>query len=119
MGGQREAVINQKSAATKPNLSGIQGSTGKIRFHENKGHVHFHDDNQKIKVEIPVAQWANIWQKLSTELGHFCFVDKNQNTILSVSLLKGSDGLISCSMSVESITLSDEYIELERFITGK
>jgi hypothetical protein len=57
-----------------------------IRYHLNGGFIHFHDDQSKLRVAIPVAEW---WCALES-LKHlrdedFRYIDHDAGTMLEVS----------------------------------
>ena len=62
MGGQYEDVIEKPRRASR--AAPMAGQIGKIRFHENAGEVHFHDDKANRKVEVPTSVWSKAWQDL-------------------------------------------------------
>ena len=84
MGGERESVTEQK-VETKTGETQVVGS---VRYHESKGQVHFHDDANGLKVEIPVASWYKAWMNLLSSLpGEFHYADVNLKTILHIKIV--------------------------------
>ena len=49
-----------------------------IRQHVSAGHVHLHDDTNKLKVSIPVADWYIILRQLKT-MTKYTYVDTDFN----------------------------------------
>ena len=69
MGGDYEEKIETPKVTTVetggPDEIVMQG----VRFHKNRGHVHFHDDKKGLKVYVPAAVWWGAWQRLRAPVG--------------------------------------------------
>jgi len=88
MGGENESTVERK-----PNKAGRSGTqqAGKIRMHTSSGEVHFHDDEAKIKVSVPVSDFYSAMQDLKRPLrtkkkvGRECrFIDTINNTMVVI-----------------------------------
>jgi hypothetical protein len=65
----------------------------KIRFHLNEGMVHFHLDEESLKVEVPVAAWWSAWQELKNlRQNEWRYVDHERGTMLEVTAGLSQDG---------------------------
>jgi hypothetical protein len=108
MGGERETVIAQKSSKDDIVL-------GSIRIHENKGEVHFHDDERGIKVAIPVSAWYSAWTSISSgKQSKFKFIDTTNKTQLSMKC-KNIDGYVTLKATVDSIEFDSQFEALDKF----
>lgn len=106
MGGDREAVVqddggqeatvvqSRKKKKTKleddgtGNLKVSDLKTQKIRFHENKGEVHFHDDDNSLKAAVPVTTWFTAMNQIR-QLKKWSYLDAANKTLLRVKPDKG------------------------------
>jgi len=89
MGGEREAYMEagdkSKKKDTPPgSVAGIVGSTAgsRIRIHQSGGEIHFHDDANKIKCAVPVAEAWKGWEQIRCQPGRFEWVDTVNNSYL-------------------------------------
>lgn len=84
MGGERETFLESESKAPEVHgsVSGKEGS--RVRIHQNNGEVHLHDDTNKIKCAIPVAEWWKAWEKLRTQPGTWTWIDSNNNSCVII-----------------------------------
>lgn len=91
MGGLREDVIESPKTESPKTMTEIQ-SPQKLRFHESKGEVHFHNDADQLKCSIPVAEWFIAMRSIKI-LQNWSWVDSLNSTILHLrpNLLLGSD----------------------------
>jgi len=64
--GADDTDIDNDLAFTGNGFNTILCGTQKLRIHESKGKVHFHDDKNKIKAYVPIGQWYAILQNLET-----------------------------------------------------
>lgn len=60
------------------NTSGFPQQYQSIRQHVSAGQVHFHDDSNKLKASIPVADWYVILRQLKT-MTKYTYVDTDFN----------------------------------------
>lgn len=114
MGGERETVVESKKKAS--------GATkvGKIRIHESGGQVHFHDDDAKLKVAVPVSSWFEIFQKVSTG-GSETVIDPVNKTILLITVRskKMPTGyMLTALLSIDKCSPSPEFELLHLFTHG-
>lgn len=131
MGGERETVVTQKPRETTiqseikqfvaPKESGL---SQKIRIHENAGEIHFHDDDNKLKVSVPVAEWWSIWKKSRSNLHAIIhYVDANNNTLLEIQpQLTWNDSTnnnVEVFVRVSKLTLGTTFQSLDKFTNLK
>ena len=120
MGGENETISPQKVETE----SGVTEVVGSVRYHINKSQVHFHDDNNKLKVEIPVATWYKAWSNLMTSLpSEWNYADVDKGTILHVKLsLKKANPKkdrqfpqLDALLHIEKISTTEEFNKLNKF----
>lgn len=116
MGGEREEKVEQRS--TKKDGAVV----GSVRFHENAGEVHFHDDDNGLKVAVPTGRWHKLWDSFASgEQKKFTFVDVERKTRLVVKR-RFAKGLVpkavNVFISIEEIGFSDEFKALQKFTNG-
>jgi hypothetical protein len=112
MGGERETVIEQKSSKNDVVL-------GSIRVHENKGEVHFHDDDRQLKVAIPVAAWYSAWTSISSgKQSKFKYIDTTNMSQLSIKC-KIIDGYVTLKVTINPIEFDNQFEALDKFTGAK
>jgi hypothetical protein len=116
MGGEREATIETRPSKTKEN----SGKFGKLRFHENLGEIHFHDDAAGIKVAIPVALWSAAWEKLSSgQIKKFNYYDTSNASQIDVRIRrKKRTSIIEAMVEVSKLNFGAEFNALQKFTKG-
>ncbi len=116
MGGEREDVVEAKKKATK---GGGTETVGKIRFHETKGEVHFHDDAAKLKCAVPSVHWYEMWGKLTTgEIDMLSHIDTDNATRLDVTIITRPDGKLDCALAVSPAKFTAEFQKVQKFTEG-
>jgi len=98
-------------------LQSIIAGKQKIRFHENKGEVHFHADEDGLKVALPVAEWYKAWERLKNlRMTEYTFVDHGNLTRLDVKVGL-IDGKLDISASVAKVAsdIGHTFAALEKF----
>lgn len=123
MGGERESTVPKSRTAKQGETLGR--TLGKIRFHESAGEVHFHDDDNGLKVAIPTARWYRVWEDLSNGTSKkFQFIDSERNTRLLVRMQmkkndKGKKVVHSAFIEIQSnIEYNDTFKALQKFTNG-
>jgi len=132
MGGKHQDTIQAKdiggvldpggpepSQATQA-IPKVQGLSQKIRFHLSGSMVHFHFDEEKLKVEIPVADWWGAWQELKNlRRDSWRYVDHQRATMLEVTAGLGDDGKFDICPVVTKVAQGSGAIfeKLEEFTT--
>lgn len=122
MGGINETVATQKKdvGTGKPVIS------GKVRYHlKNEGGcdwVHFHDDENGLKVAIPASTWFAAWQRLESGLDNWQYTDLGHKTHLHVSFITTppnppTPAKLDVCLSIEKVELSDDFEKLRKFTT--
>lgn len=117
MGGTNETTGSQKTVTP----TGQTEVIGDVRYHENKGEIHFHDDKNGLKVALPVAKWFSAWQKI--ESGDPVYLmDSERQTCLSVEAVLvppkgGKPATMDLAMSIQKVELSDDFKKLQDFST--
>jgi len=120
MGGDRETIAMQ----TKTTDRGETEECGKIRYHENSGEVHFHDDAKDLKVAVPSGVWYQTYQNLVKQVpNEVSYCDTKNRTVLHVSTKlkkakKGRPGRIDFDMFIEQIEVDERLAALQKFTEG-
>lgn len=114
MGGEKETVVEQKGKSK----SG-ETKLSSFRIHENNGEVHFHDDANKLKCAVPMGAWWKAWDKLRGEPGFWNYVDTSNNTALTVETQVDGVLKFDVALSIEKITVGDDYSKLNTFSKRK
>lgn len=120
MGGEKETIAMQ----TKEDKSGKIEQCGQVRYHENAGEVHFHDDVNGLKVAIPSGVWFSLFQSLMREVPNsFTYADTKNQAILHVSTKmkkakKKMPARIETEMYLEKVNVSNELAALQKFTEG-
>ena len=97
MGGKNEGTIQveEKSVGgtldpepekiSLPTVRKVPTLSQKIRYHEKDGFIHFHLDDEGIKVNVPVAEWWGAWDQLKNlRITEWKFIDHKRGTMLEV-----------------------------------
>ena len=123
MGGHNEKVLTPATSGKDREIQ--MGS--KIRVHENAGEVHFHDDEKKLKVAIPAADFWREWTAFQTtriakkdEVLHF--IDPTRGTVALIeSQSKFKDGKykIDVNVSIVEVEVSPVVSSLRDFAANK
>jgi len=133
MGGQNEDTIDVGAQAAEggtldPEI-GPSGSVSiptvaplsqKIRYHESGGKIHFHFDDEGLKVEVPVAEWWGIWQQLKNmRISEWTFMDHGRGTLLHVSAGLDEGGKFDVCPTVRKVTTGSGAVfqKLDEFTT--
>lgn len=121
MGGEREDVIESKPAKSKAKAQDI----GNIRFHENNGEVHFHDDANNLKVAIPVAEWWQAWRRLRQNANQtlpftWTYHDVSRKTLLTIqsglnTFTFTSPYTVECNVQISTVEHGPVFDKLEKF----
>lgn len=119
MGGINETVADQKKVT-----EGRTEVIGKIRYHEKteEGEIHFHDDQNNLKVAVPVATWFEAWQRLEAgQIDRWIYPDLQRKTVLEVRIVLTSPSTgpatLDVAMSVRKVELSSDFTKLQTFST--
>lgn len=75
-----------------------------IRYHVNNGEAHFHDDDENLKVAMPVAEWWKAIEQVSnfrTEL--YRYVDHANGTVLELRPGVNDDGEFDVTPTVKEM----------------
>jgi len=122
MGGDKETIAIQ----TKTTTRGETKECGKIRYHENSGEVHFHDDDNGLKVAIPSGVWYNMFLNLVKQVPHeISYPDTKNKTVLHIGTrfkkakkLRNRPARIDLDMHIESLEIDDRLVALQKFTEG-
>lgn len=107
MGGQNEAVIGKIGDST----------AGGIRIHQSAGCVHFHDDEQGLKAEVPQGTFCNTWSEmLAMAPSQWVYVDGDNKTELFIEVLFGEedDFSLDVSITMRKVKTTDDFNALNR-----
>jgi len=124
MGGEREGYVDSKD---KPEAGGseVMGSIAgagnqRLRYHENAGEVHFHDDALKLKAAVPVAEWWKAWDKLKSQPGRWDWVDTKNDTYLVVETqIVGEPPGVEAFTSLTRLVAGTNFKALNNFTKRK
>ena len=85
MGGDYEKKVEAEPVKQKPTPTDAEkpSPTATLRIHQNKGEIHFHDDKQKIKLAMPVAEYQVLMRQVK-RLKPFHFIDEVNKTVLII-----------------------------------
>jgi hypothetical protein len=117
MGGLNETTASQKAVTP----AGTTEVIGNIRYHENQGEIHFHDDANSLKVAIPVAKWAAAWDKI--EAGErVSLMDPERKTCVTIETVlvppkDGNAATIDLALAIHELELSNDFTKLRDFST--
>jgi hypothetical protein len=115
MGGDRETFVDAKRTGKEAE------QIGSIRVHEAAGQVHFHDDQNNLKVAVPSHEFWSAWAALVAG-GSKTFIDADQKTILKVSNTLqdlGTPQQLSTRLEIQPIELDDTFQKLHQFVTAR
>ena len=115
MGGDNESVL--KAEKTENQNTGIVlkadkkkkkkknpiSQTQSIRQHVSGSEVHFHADDDRLKVAIPTAEWWNAVRSLN-KFQSFSYVDEKNKAIGTFEPFL-ADGIIEVSVKIEPIQI--------------
>lgn len=79
-----------------------------IRQHISSGEVHLHDDQNKIKVAIPVADWYVILNKLKG-ISKCYFIDPNFNSVAHFRPFIAPDNTFDVAISLAKIKIGKRF----------
>lgn len=143
MGGKNEDVIMGKQSASKVNevIAGKQAGSSytetiekihdhttdlvkpflehdqQIRFHISNGEVHFHDDANKLKAVISVADWFVVWRSLlSNQLA--TKVDLTNSTIIHFIPFRNEDDEFDIVVEITPKKIAERVKKLQK-LTGR
>lgn len=132
MGGQYEDTIKPTAKpATTPAAAGTEDASQtiqNIRFHLSGGEVHFHDDQNSLKVAVPVSDWYRAWELLRNPrasdtpgwyTASYTYTNPGLGTILVcesvVSAISKGGGAANVSIYIKKVTFDDAWLALEKF----
>lgn len=108
MGGEHENVIRTNNQS--------------VRIHESGGQVHFHVDEEGLKVSIPVAEWWKGWQSIKHHTyNNYEYIDTINNSHLYITnyttVSESNENInIDTSMIIRKINPpNDIYTKLAKF----
>lgn len=101
-------------ASAAPPPEGIPRQYQSIRQHVSGGQVHLHDDDNKLKVAIPVAEWYVIVRQLKT-MTPYTYVDTDFNcTAIFRPFMH--DGYFEIAIEMVPVTVGDRFKQLASLI---
>lgn len=121
MGGEKETTAPQ----TRNTPSGLE-RCGTVRYHENQGEIHFHDDANKLKVAMPTGTWfTNFQQLMNSTPSSVRYTDtKNGATIKIATVFKKAKknkkkkARVELEMFLEPVMVSADIEALQKFTEG-
>lgn len=120
MGGEKEFTAPAKS--TSGNDPGKV--VGNLRIHENNGEVHFHDDQNKRKVAVPVDIMYKAWDRLTEgKEKSFKYKDPSNGTQLRMKVVTNKNLPIDLQVEVRPLKSieglrSNDFNAFDKFIKG-
>lgn len=106
--------VREPQAAPPPQTEGIPRQYQSIRQHISAGQVHLHDDDNKLKVSIPVAEWYVIVRQLKT-MTPYTYVDTDFNCSATFRPFV-HNGYFEVSIEMVPITVGDRFKQLASLI---
>jgi hypothetical protein len=113
MGGANEKIL--ETPAKHPARLGKGLTLRKIRIHENDGEVHFHDDEAKLKVAVPVAKFWAAWST-NIELKDLMFHDTQRGT---AALIRFSREPVEVNVQIHESKIGKSFKQLNDFAMGR
>lgn len=112
MGGERETEVPQVRTSKKGAIS-----VDRVRIHESKGEVHFHDDARKMKVAVPTYVWHKAWEQLSSlQLRTWRFFDPTNSSVLLVAVSwNRENGKVVLDMELQPANPDKTFSSLNAF----
>jgi hypothetical protein len=115
MGGKNEKTIETKVSAAPGKATTI----GKLRIHENKGEVHFHDDDNGLKVAVPSAMFWRAWNN-NVNLNSIQFFDSERETLCTIRFcVKNSAQDVDAEIILTKTSVNDSFKKLNDFAMGR
>lgn len=127
MGGEREGTVSTQSEEPKvEEKSGVMGTGNSVlRFHQNAGEIHFHDDGAGLKWAGSVADYWAAWNKLKTlQFGNpsrWTSFDEKNGTMLTIEMSVRNNKR-ECFVYLEKFTVESTnsiFDDLDKFIKGR
>jgi hypothetical protein len=91
-----------------------------IRYHVKDGKIHFHNDGEKLKVEVPVAEWWGAWEELKNfRRTKWQYIDSERGTLLEVSVGLTEDNKLDAHAKVSRVAhgVGTIFTKLDEFTT--
>ena len=112
MGGEKETLVEKKESKSD------KTKIGNFRIHLNNGEVHVHDDDNKLKVAIPVAAWWKIWDRIRNQPDGLTWLNPVNKTELKIES-SIDDFVVDVKLSVSSVKFSDAWEKIDTFSKRK
>ena len=103
-----------KAVATVTPPSSLPRQYQSLRQHISAGQVHLHDDENNLKVAIPVAEWYVIVRQMKT-LKPYSYVDTDFNCVANFHPYN-KDGLFEIAIELVPITVGDRFKQMSNLI---
>ncbi len=119
MGGTNEKVLSQSPAATGSRSATLSGGTQSVRIHENAGEVHLHDDANKLRVAVPVADFMKLfgaWKE--SPINPLILIDHAKKTQATIAM-KTSGGEMDVDIQISAAKIGKNLQALVDFAEGK
>lgn len=82
--------------------------TQEIRQHISAGHVHLHEDTQKLKVCIPVSDWFTLLNKLKN-LQNFTYIDTQLNCVAHFKPYVDNNNVFEVTIELKPIVIGPRF----------
>lgn len=103
-----------KATATVTPAEGVPRQYQSLRQHISAGQVHLHDDENDLKVAIPVAEWYVIVRQMKT-LKPYSYVDTDFNCVANFQPYS-KDGFFEIAIELVPITVGDRFKQMSDLI---
>lgn len=105
---------HRRATATVTPAEGVPRQYQSLRQHISAGQVHLHDDENNLKVAIPVAEWYVIVRQMKT-LKPYSYVDTDFNCVANFQPYS-KDGFFEIAIELVPITVGDRFKQMADLI---
>lgn len=119
MGGTNQATAPAPSGTAKPAVSQSQRTSyNPVRFHENQGEVHFHDDKAGLKCAIETAAFFGEYHKWRPAMtGNLALVGhdgKGGHSKVEFLPYLDDDGKMQVTIAVDAASMGQTVLDLDK-----
>lgn len=102
------------TSVPRPAAEDVPRQYQSLRQHISAGQVHLHDDENNLKVAIPVAEWYVIVRQMKT-LKPYSYVDTDFNCVANFQPYS-KDGFFEIAIELVPITVGDRFKQMADLI---
>ena len=101
-------------------VAGLGAEHQPLRVHESGGEIHFHDDANGIRVNVPVADFFSAWEVLKNgEIrGPVRFTDKTNSTIVEL-FPHMTYSTVDIVVKVRRVEFGANFLNIEKLVNGQ